>query len=190
MHRTVSGQVPLARPDACWGQGSLETDWTDRSRARNRSGSASVVGPHPRVRVLGSPNGIGLSPDVRTLYVAETDRCRLLAWDVVGPGKLELSDYRPWHGRLHAMRCDGSMFDSLAVDSAGNIAVATIGAGGISVFDTEGALVDFVETGDPLTTNICFGGDDLRDAFITCSGTGRLLHLKWPQPGLARAFTA
>ena len=139
---------------------------------------------------LDSPNGVGLSPDERTLYVAETDRCRLLAWDVVEPGKLELSDYRPWRGRLHAMRCDGSMFDSLAVDSAGNIAVATIGAGGISVFDTEGALVDFVETGDPLTTNICFGGDDLRDAFITCSGTGRLLHVKWPQPGLACAFTA
>jgi gluconolactonase len=43
--------------------------------------------------------------------------------------------------------------------------------------------VDFIPTGDILTTNVCFGGDDLRTAYITVSGTGRLLKTTWPRPG-------
>ena len=45
-----------------------------------------------------------------------------------------------------------------------------------------------VPTGDLLTTNICFGDRDgsgeYRDAYITASGTGKLLHMRWPHPGL------
>ena len=51
--------------------------------------------------------------------------------------------------------------------------------GGISVISPQGELVDFVATGDILTTNICFGGADLRTAYITSSGTGRLLKTQW-----------
>jgi gluconolactonase len=138
---------------------------------------------------LNTPNGIGLSPDERVLYVAETETGRLWAWDVAAPGELDLDAYRPWHGRLLGMRCDGAMFDSLAVDGRGNIAVATIGNGGITVFDPDGAIVEVIDTDDPMTTNICFGGEDLRTAYITCAGTGRLLRMQWPHPGLACAFT-
>jgi gluconolactonase len=138
---------------------------------------------------LNTPNGIGLSPDERVLYVAETETGRLWAWDVVAPGELDLDAYRPWHGRLLGMRSDGAMFDSLAVDGRGNIAVATIGIGGITVFDPDGAIVEVIDTGDPMTTNVCFGAGDLRTAYITCAGTGRLLRMQWPYPGLACAFT-
>jgi gluconolactonase len=34
------------------------------------------------------------------------------------------------------------------------------------------------------TTNICFGGPDLRTAYITLSGSGRLVACDWPRPGL------
>jgi gluconolactonase len=54
----------------------------------------------------------------------------------------------------------------------------------------DGATVEFLATNDPLTTNICFGGDDLRTAYITSSGTGRLLATEWPRPGLQMAFHA
>lgn len=37
--------------------------------------------------------------------------------------------------------------------------------------------------GDILTTNICFGGPDLRTAFLTLSSTGRLVKMRWPRPG-------
>jgi gluconolactonase len=37
---------------------------------------------------------------------------------------------------------------------------------------------------DPMTTNICFGGPDLKTAFITLSWTGKLVAVDWPTPGL------
>ena len=77
------------------------------------------------------------------------------------------------------------MLDSLAIDADGNVCVATMGSGGISVVSPAGELIEFVEAGDLLTTNICFGGDDLRTAYITASSTGRLLKSEWARPGLA-----
>jgi gluconolactonase len=79
------------------------------------------------------------------------------------------------------------LLDSLAVDGAGNVCVATLVNGGVSVISPDGDLVAHVPTGDLLTTNICFGGDDLRTAYITLSGTGRLVSTRWPVDGLALA---
>jgi len=81
------------------------------------------------------------------------------------------------------------LLDSLAIDGDGNVCVATMGSGGISVVSPAGELVDFVATGDLLTTNICFGGDDLRTAFITASSSGRLLKTEWPRPGVKLHFS-
>ena len=39
-------------------------------------------------------------------------------------------------------------------------------------------------------TNICFGGPDLRTAYITLSGTGQLVAMDWPDAGLALAYEA
>jgi sugar lactone lactonase YvrE len=47
-----------------------------------------------------------------------------------------------------------------------------------------GASVEHVPMPDPLTTNICFGGPDLRTAYVTLSGSGRLVATAWPRPGL------
>ena len=41
---------------------------------------------------------------------------------------------------------------------------------------------------DLFPTNICFGGPDLKTAFITLSNTGRLVAMDWPRPGLALHF--
>jgi gluconolactonase len=68
------------------------------------------------------------------------------------------------------------------------VCVATIVNGGVSVVSPAGELVDFVETGDLITTNVCFGGDDLTTAYITLSTTGRLVKMPWPRPGLALEY--
>jgi gluconolactonase len=62
--------------------------------------------------------------------------------------------------------------------------VATLINGGISVFSPDGSLVRHVPMPDPLTTNICFGGPDLRTAYVTLSGSGRLVAFEWERPGL------
>ena len=77
--------------------------------------------------------------------------------------------------------------DSLGVEEDGNICVATIGQSGISVISPEGQLVDFVSTDDPFTTNICWGGEDRKTAYVTLSGTGRLMRMPWPRAGLRLA---
>jgi gluconolactonase len=79
-------------------------------------------------------------------------------------------------------------FDSLAVDATGNICVATLISGCISVIAPDGRLLRQVPIGDPMTTNICFGGPDQRTAYITLSGTGRLVAMDWPEPGLRQAY--
>ena len=50
--------------------------------------------------------------------------------------------------------------------------------------------MEFVECGDLFVTNICFGGEDLRTAYITLSGAGKLLEVSWPRPGLTLAHYA
>jgi gluconolactonase len=81
------------------------------------------------------------------------------------------------------------LLDSLGVDGAGNVCVATLMNGGISVISPDGSSVEFVPTQDPLTTNICFGGPDLKTAYITLSLTGRLVAMDWPRPGLRLHYT-
>ena len=134
---------------------------------------------------LDAPNGIGLSPDGRQLYVAETHTGRVWSWQVSEPGRIDTSGgFGPAGGTLLAGLAGFQLLDSLAVDSAGNVCVATLVNGGITVISPDGRSVEHIATPDPLTTNICFGGPDLGTAYITLSGTGRLVTMRWPRPGL------
>jgi gluconolactonase len=70
------------------------------------------------------------------------------------------------------------------MEECGNICVATIGECGISVVSPEGELVEFVATPDIFTTNICFGGEVMMDAWMCLSSTGKLMKTRWKRPGL------
>lgn len=136
---------------------------------------------------LDAPNGVGLSPDESEVYVAETTTGRVWAYALAAPGKLaDRPRTAMWRkGRLVTGLGGYILLDSLAMDAEGNICVATIPDGGITVIAPDGRLVDRVALPDPLTTNICFGGPDLRTAYITLSSTGRLVAMQWARPGLA-----
>ena len=149
---------------------------------------AKVDGSEIREAVfpVDGPNGIGLSPDGHTLYWAETHTGRVFRRTVTSSG--ELAPAIPLDTSVVLCGLPGlQLLDSLAVDGAGNVCVATIVNGGITVISPDGARVDHVPTGDILTTNICFGGDDLRTAFITVSSSGRLISMPWPFEGLRLA---
>lgn len=138
---------------------------------------------------LERPNGVGLSPDGKRVYVAETTTARVLYWDVTGPGTLHKSGHQFIPGDPHLLYSFGGLerLDSLAVDAEGNVCVATLVSGLITVISPEGALVREIVMPefDPMVTNICFGGPDLTTAFITSSGLGRLYSMPWHCPGLA-----
>lgn len=139
------------------------------------------------IHPLEMPNGIGLSPDGQTLYIVETRTRRLWACALAGPGRVKARRGLatvPSGGPLNFGGCD-----SLCVDAAGNVIIATIGRGGITVVSPDGEIVAHVPVDDPMTTNACFGGPDNRTLFVTASATGELLAFdEWPVPGLPLAF--
>lgn len=132
-----------------------------------------------------SANGIGLSPDGRTLYVAETESARLWAWDVVAPGEVRKLPWpSPHGGRLVGSAAVYQRFDSLKVAQSGRICVATLINGGITEVAPESGIVKHHPLPDPMVTNLCFGGADRRTVFVTLSHEGRLVAIDWHEPGL------
>lgn len=167
--------------------------FTDLGRTRERDADRGAVcygkadGSMVREVIfpLIQPNGIGLSPDGKTLYVAETATARLWAWEVTAPGKVAFTkSHAPYRGRLVFSSSTWRHFDSLAVEAGGNICIGTLDPGGITVCDPAGAEVEFIPVADTLTTNLCFGGPGMQSAYITASLTGQLLHAEWPRAGL------
>ncbi len=146
-------------------------------------GSKIIEAAYP----LFSANGVGLSPDEKTVYVADTFTARLYAFDLSAPGEIAPTPL-PLPGRVVGSVPGMQFFDSLAVEESGRICVATLLNGGITVFTEDGAF-EHVPMPDLFPTNLCFGGRDRRDAYITLSGTGRLGKVRWPRPGLALNFS-
>lgn len=137
---------------------------------------------------INAPNGVALSPDGSTLYVAETETARLWAYSVKGPGELELAPWPSPNGGVIVVGTDGyQRFDSIAVEECGNICIACLVRAGVLVVSPEGEVVEFLSVGDPFCTNLCFGGPDLRTAFITLSGYGQLLSVPWRRRGCQAA---
>ena len=158
----------------------------NRPRDKDRTGVyyATIDGQHIREVIfpMEAPNGIGLSPAEDQLYVAETPTGRLWSFDISEPGVIDGAR------RMLAQIPDYHMFDSLAVDAEGNICVATLITGGITVHSPDGERAQLIEMPDILTTNICFGGEDLKTAYITLSSTGGLVSIPWHCAGLPLNF--
>ncbi len=164
-------------------------DW-DRGSVCYARADGSMV--RELVFPIHKPNGVGLSPDGRTLYVAETESARLWAWDIKAPGEFAApataSPGSPHGSRLVYGSAEYMRFDSLAVEADGNICVGTLDKGGITVCRPEGGLVEFVPiAGDTHVTNLCFGGPNLDKAYVTLSYAGLLVEVDWPRRGLRLA---
>jgi gluconolactonase len=187
------GEVPLKGPNDLVFDAHGGIYFTDLGKRRPRDmdigtiyyakadGSFITEVAHPLV----TPNGIGLSPDGNTLYVAETEAARLWAFDIAEPGVVKKAPWpSPHGGRIVAGMGGYQRFDSLAVQADGRVCVATLINGGITVISPDGRHIEHHAMPDPMTTNICFGGSDMKTAFITLSWTGQLVAVDWPTPGL------
>ncbi len=145
---------------------------------------------------IDGPNGVGLAPGDTKLYVPQTFEGRVWEWELAGPGAFADAGSGdgqmltgPGGGKLLAGLPGYQLLDSMAVDSAGNVCIATLMNGGITVISPGGESVAHIPTPDPLTTNICFGGPDLKTAYITLTGLGALVAMDWPRPGLKLHYT-
>ena len=117
--------------------------------------------------------------------IGDPETGRLWAFDLAGAGVAVKAPFpSPHGGRLLSTLPAYQRLDSMAVEADGNICVATLMSGVITVFSPGGEVLEQVRTGDPITTNICFAGPDMRTAYVTLSGSGRLAAMDWPRPGL------
>ena len=166
----------------------------DRGRVRTHGAIYYATADGSSIREvvypLESPNGVGLSPDGSRLYAVETHTGRVWAWNLDGPGRIAAGGQvvGPRGGEMICGLPGMQLFDSLAIDGEGNVVVATLVTGALSTIAPNGELLDQALFGDPMVTNVAFGGPDLTTAYVTCSATGRLVSAPWPRPGLKLAY--
>jgi sugar lactone lactonase YvrE len=131
-----------------------------------------IVSPTGRVSTAGQgltcPNGVGLSPDGKVLYVAETLAARVSAFDVDADGGLSNQRVVKQFDSLEADRPDG-----LCVDSAGGIWVTIPFSSEVRRIQPDGTQTDTVNTAAPghLVVSCALGGDDLRTLYLCTADT-------------------
>lgn len=135
-----------------------------------------------------TPNGIGLSPDESILYVSETLTGRVYLFRVLEPGVIAPPDL-PWNEGVFGPLPGKQMLDSMAVEASGRLCIGTLFNGGVTIFEQSGEYCH-IPFPDGMVTNVCFGGVDMRDAWITGAGTGKLFKCRWESPGLRLNFNA
>lgn len=178
--------IPLEGPNDLIFDADGRLWFTDLGKAHSRIRTASglfccetdgsaicAIDRHPV-----SYNGVGLSPDGSTVYVADTHQARLYRYNC----KLE-----PQRPTWVATAAGHVSFDSLAVTKSGKICVGTLRSGGITTITPQGQT-SFCPFDDPYVTNIAFGGADMQDAWLTFSTKGMLVKTRWTEPGLKLNF--
>ena len=187
------GEHPLRGPNDLVFDAGGGFWFTDMGKRRQRDMDLGAVywaasdGSEIREVISGllSPNGIALSPDGRTLYVAETYTGRIWSWTIEGPGRVRKSPWpSPAGGMLFASPGGLTRFDGLAVADSGAVCAAALDLCAILEFRGLGSPCIVHPVPDLLVTNLCFGGGDMRTCFATLSHHARLVALDWHEPGL------
>ncbi|WP_084688107.1 SMP-30/gluconolactonase/LRE family protein [Paraburkholderia oxyphila] len=122
------------------------------------------------------PNGLAFEADGEHLLLAQTYPRLIERLHLTGGG---------WTSEGVFCHLTNGRPDGMAIDEEGNVWICTPGTGGVEIFDRRGQLSRRIDLGSgTMTTNICFGGDDRRDVFITAAGIGTVIKLRSGAPGL------
>jgi gluconolactonase len=139
---------------------------------------------------LAFPNGIVLVPGGKKLLVAESQKNRVLVYEISAPGKAgprkvfaELPKKDESKGQID------NQPDGMCLDAAGNLYVAHYGMKQVQVLDPEGKLIARYDGGNVTTSNVAFGGPKMDQLFITGglgpeSGKGGLFRIDLGVKGL------
>jgi len=112
------------------------------------------------------PNGIAFSPDESVLYVADSRRRHVRAYDMLPNGTVGKETSRVFADLGGA---EPGVPDGIKADNAGNLYSG--GAGGLYIIDSKGKKLGRIVHGQPATTNIAFGGDDWKTLYFTTRST-------------------
>ena len=109
-------------------------------------------------------NGLGFSPDGKTLYHSDSSRNHINCYRVQADGALG-------EKQIFATTDIGSP-DGLVVSEDGRVWVALPGGSGVGVYHPDGRFDQLIEIPEPMCTSVCFGGDDLKDLYIVSGSRG------------------
>lgn len=151
MGRIWTGSLGLPRGDACFG-------------ALYRFDGDGV---HMLASDLLTQNGLAVSTDGTTLYLADSHPDRAVIWAY---------DLHPDTGRIFRRRvfhaCEGGRPDGAAMDVEGGYWFALIDGGQILRLDAEGEITHRIPVPVSRPTNVCFGGSHMRTCFVTSMRAG------------------
>ncbi len=119
------------------------------------------------------PNGLAFSPDESVLYIDDSRRRHVRAFDMLPNGTLAKQTSRVFADLGGA---ESGVPDGMKVDTAGNVYVG--GAGGLYILDSKGKRLGRIVHGQPQTTNIAFGGDDWKTLYFTTRSTLNMVNVK------------
>ena len=123
-------------------------------------GSSRIV-----ARDIQLTNGLGFSPDGRTLYHSDSRRQSVFCYSVAQGGNLG--------AKTLFARAEKGVPDGLVVSEDGAVWVALAGGGaGVAVFESDGRHREHIAIPDPMCTSVCFGGQDGRDLYIVSGSEG------------------
>ena len=129
-------------------------------------------------------NGLGFSPDAKTLYHSDSRRQTVYRYAVAPNG--DLGPKQPFAS------LENGAPDGLAVSVDGAVWIAVAGDGCVAVFEPDGTLRERIAVPMPMCTSVCFGGDDLKDLYVVAGSDGvdgdregAVYRLPVPTPGLS-----
>ena len=109
-----------------------------------------------------APNGLAFSPDEKLMYINDSRRGHIRAFEMLPNGLLAKHTDRVF---ADLRGSEPGVPDGMKVDSAGNVYCG--GAGGLWILDPQGKKLGRIVHGHPATTNIAFGGDDWKTLYFT-----------------------
>jgi gluconolactonase len=129
----------------------------------------------PVVIDIEQPNGLAFSPDEKILYVADSRRRHVRAYDMLPNGTTALETSRLF---VDLAGPEPGVPDGIKVDTHGNLYSG--GSGGLYIMDSKGKKLGRIVHGDPATTNLAFGGEDWRTLYFTSRSTLFSVNVKIP----------
>lgn len=108
---------------------------------------------------LEKPNGVAVSPDGKTLYVADNGAGQVMAYDIAQPGELA-------NPRLFADPEGKGSPDGMTTDSRGNVYAAWYGANAVYVWNPAGEHIAKIAFGPDQPTNVELTADE-KTLYIT-----------------------
>lgn len=168
--------------------GSVDYDFNHPERTP-RPGYLHVIDLDGSCRIVGEgigiANGLGVSPDGRTLYFNDTHYRSVRRYAMQANG--DLKELSP----LIEFAATDDQVDGIAIDADGTAWVALSVGGCVAAISPEGRELGRIPVPGHNVTSVCFGGNDLRTLFITTHRTtadgktdGSIFRLPVSVPGL------